>query len=185
VRVVDLAFIVPISLATAYGLWRGNATAIKAAYGVTAFLVLQATAVLAMGVIMVLCQDPSATPTLIVAFAPISIGLSVLTAILYAWSQQAERSPLSRPLSLSAIRTPANANCRGNRCDDGYLAARGGSGHLEFGAPRASTPKSATWRRSKLSAECRTEYMIIVRCSLRPPHISIPSALSLAHHYHM
>jgi hypothetical protein len=86
VRVVDLGFIVPISIVTGFGLWRGSAIALKATYGVTAFLVLQATSVLAMGVIMLLRQDPSATPTLLVALAPISLGLIVLTAILFASS---------------------------------------------------------------------------------------------------
>ena len=85
-RVVDLGFIVPISIATGFGLWRRSTTAIKAAYGVTAFLVLQATSVLAMGTIMLLRQDPSASPTLLVALAPISLGLIVLTAILFASS---------------------------------------------------------------------------------------------------
>jgi len=88
VRVVDLGFIVPISLATGFGLWRASATAIKAAYGVTAFLVLQATSVLAMGVIMLVRQDPTATPTLLVVLAPVSLGLVVLTAILYASSSR-------------------------------------------------------------------------------------------------
>jgi hypothetical protein len=35
VRVVDLGFIVPVCLATGVGLWRGNPTAVKAAYGST------------------------------------------------------------------------------------------------------------------------------------------------------
>src|SRR5262245_29161447 len=97
VRVVDLGFIVPISIATGVGLLRGSGTAIKAAYGVTAFLVLQAMSVLAMGVIMLVRQDPTATPTLLVALAPISLGLVVLTAILYASSpRQARVNAISR-----------------------------------------------------------------------------------------
>lgn len=94
VRVVDLGFIVPMSIATGFGLLRGNATALKAAYGVTAFLVLQATSVLAMGTIMILRQDPTATPTLLVALAPISLGLAILTAMLYA---SASRQPRISP----------------------------------------------------------------------------------------
>jgi hypothetical protein len=105
VRVVDLGFIVPISLATGVGLWRGSATALKVAYGVTAFLVLQATSVLAMGVIMLVRQDPTATPTLLIALAPISVGLAVLTAILYASSsRQALVGPVSRSIRSSTLR---------------------------------------------------------------------------------
>lgn len=54
IRIVDLGFIVPICLGVGFGLWRGNAIAIKAAYGVIAFMVLQAAAVLAMGGVMLL-----------------------------------------------------------------------------------------------------------------------------------
>lgn len=92
VRIVDLGFIVPISLATGVGLWRANTTAIKAAYGVTAFLVLQATSVLAMGIIMLLDHDPSATPLLVLVLAPISLGLAALTGMLFASGLEAAQS---------------------------------------------------------------------------------------------
>jgi hypothetical protein len=92
VRIVDLGFIVPVCLATAYGMWRGSAVAIKAAYGVCAFLVLQATSVLTMGMIMLLRHDPTATPSLVIALAPVSLGLVVLTAILFASAQQSRGS---------------------------------------------------------------------------------------------
>jgi hypothetical protein len=95
VRIVDLGFIVPLSVATGLGLWRGSLTALKAAYGVTAFLVLQATSVLAMGVIMLLRQDPTATPALVVALAPIWLGLIVLTAILFVSSSRTSSSAVA------------------------------------------------------------------------------------------
>ena len=95
VRIVDLGFIVPLSVATGFGLWRGSLTALKAAYGVTAFLVLQATSVLAMGVIMLLRQDPTATPALVVALAPIWLGLIVLTAILFVSSSRTSSSAVA------------------------------------------------------------------------------------------
>jgi hypothetical protein len=91
VRIVDLGFIVPISLATGVGLWHANTTAVKAAYGVTAFLVLQATSVLAMGTITLLRHDPSATPLLVVVLAPISLGLAALTGLLFASGLAAAR----------------------------------------------------------------------------------------------
>ena len=84
VRVVDLGFIVPICLATGIGLWRGNPTAAKAAYGVAAFMTLQAASVLGMGAIMLWRQDPTATPALVFALTPISFGLAVFTTRLLA-----------------------------------------------------------------------------------------------------
>jgi hypothetical protein len=84
VRIVDLGFIVPVCLATGVGLWRGSATAIKAAYGVAAFMMLQAAAVLAMGAVMLWRQDPTASPALIYALAPLTLALAALTARLLA-----------------------------------------------------------------------------------------------------
>ncbi len=84
VRVVDLGFIVPICLVTGIGLWRGSLLAVKAAYGVTAFMTLQAASVLAMGSVMLVRQDPTATPVLVYALAPISLGLAIFTARLLA-----------------------------------------------------------------------------------------------------
>jgi hypothetical protein len=84
VRVVDLGFIVPICLWTGVGLWRGSATAVKAAYGVAAFMTLQAASVLAMGTVMLWRQDPTATPTLVYVLVPVSLGLALFTARLLA-----------------------------------------------------------------------------------------------------
>jgi hypothetical protein len=80
VRIVDLGFIIPMCLATGVGLWRDSAIAIKAAYGVLAFMTLQASSVLAMGTIMIWRGDPTATPMLIVALLPITLALGLLTA---------------------------------------------------------------------------------------------------------
>ena len=82
VRIVDLGFLVPICLATGVGLWRGSATAIKAAYGVAAFLTLQAAAVLAMGGVMLWRDDPTASPALVYALAPITLALAACTGAL-------------------------------------------------------------------------------------------------------
>jgi hypothetical protein len=53
--------------------------------------------VLAMGTIMLLRQDPSASPTFLVALAPISLGLIVLTAILFASSIKKVRGAATPP----------------------------------------------------------------------------------------
>jgi hypothetical protein len=79
VRIVDLGFIVPLAVWAGVGLWRGVPTAAKAAAGVAAFLTLQASAVLAMGVIMLARNDPTATPGLVVVLAPITLALAALT----------------------------------------------------------------------------------------------------------
>jgi hypothetical protein len=82
VRIVDLGFLVPICLATGVGLWRGSATALKAAYSVAAFMTMQAAAVLAMGGVMLWRRDPTASPTLVYALAPIALALAACTAAL-------------------------------------------------------------------------------------------------------
>jgi hypothetical protein len=79
VRIVDLGFIVPLAIWTGVGLWRGSPSAAKAATGVAAFLTLQASAVLAMGVIMLVRGDPTATPGLVVVLTPITAAMAVLT----------------------------------------------------------------------------------------------------------
>jgi hypothetical protein len=96
VRIVDLGFIVPISLATGIGLWRGSPMAVKAAYGVTAFMTLQAASVLAMGTVMLWRQDPTATPALVYGLAPISLGLVVFTARLLASYVQGPEASVAR-----------------------------------------------------------------------------------------
>lgn len=75
VRIVDLGFIVPICIWTGVGLWRGSAIAIKSAFGVVAFMVLQAAAVLAMGGVMLWRDDPSASAALVFALAPLTLAL--------------------------------------------------------------------------------------------------------------
>jgi hypothetical protein len=82
IRIVDLGFLVPTCLATSIGLWRGAAAAIKAAYGVTAFLTLQAASVLAMGVVMLARHDPTASPALVYALAPLTLALLAGTVAL-------------------------------------------------------------------------------------------------------
>jgi hypothetical protein len=82
IRIVDLGFLVPICLATSVGLWRGAPAAIKAAYGVSAFLTLQAASVLAMGAVMLARNDPTASPALVYALAPLTLALLAGTVVL-------------------------------------------------------------------------------------------------------
>ena len=103
VRIVDLGFLVPVCFGTAFGLWRGSPLAIKAAYGVTAFLTLQAAAVLAMGYLMLWRQDPTATPELVYVLTPITLALVALTARLLASTE---------PLHTRATRLRSAADAR-------------------------------------------------------------------------
>jgi len=92
VRVVDLGFIVPICLATGVGLWRGSPVAVKVAYGIAAFMTLQAASVLAMGAVMLWRHDPTATPILVYVLVPICVGLAAFTARLLASYQHPQLS---------------------------------------------------------------------------------------------
>jgi hypothetical protein len=107
VRIVDLGFLVPVCLATAVGLWQRHPTAIKAAYGLTAFLTLQATAVLAMAGVMAWRHDPTATPELALVLIPISLSLATLSACLLASysrnSQTAPAPPVGASLTMGRL----------------------------------------------------------------------------------
>ncbi len=96
IRLVDLGVIVPITLATALGLWRGQPLAIKAAYGLASFLTLELAAVLAMGAVMLWRQDPHASWMLVYVLAPVFLALATLTGRLlgsYAVGSPAGRAP--------------------------------------------------------------------------------------------
>lgn len=95
VRIVDVGFIIPLALWAGVGLWRGRDAAIKAAYGLASFLTLQGAAVLAMGLIMLWRQDPTASPALVYALAPIVVALTALTARLLG--SYAGGAPVARP----------------------------------------------------------------------------------------
>jgi hypothetical protein len=105
VRIVDLGFIVPLTAWAGVGLWRGTSSAVRAATGIAAFLTLQASAVLAMGTIMLLRNDPTATPGLVIVLAPITLALAALTIRLllsYARPELGGRSTRDRPGQLPA-----------------------------------------------------------------------------------
>lgn len=101
IRIVDLGFIVPICLATGVGLWRGDATATKAAYGVATFMTLQATAVLAMGGGMLWRDDPTASPALVYTLAPITLALAACTLALLL-SSTGGRAPTRHRVPMAA-----------------------------------------------------------------------------------
>ena len=106
VRIVDLGFIAPLAIWSGIGLWRGWLAAAKAATGVSAFLTLQAVAVLAMGAIMLVRGDPTATPLLVAILAPITLGIGAVTVqLLTAYAREAVGTPAT-PLSGDRSDTP-------------------------------------------------------------------------------
>ena len=102
IRIVDLGFIVPIGLGTGVGLWRQNATALKASFGVGAFLTLQAADVLAMGAVMLWRQDPTASAVLVYTLAPITVAIGALTVRLLA--SYADDSHVATPVAQARAR---------------------------------------------------------------------------------
>jgi hypothetical protein len=83
VRIVDLGFIVPASLWTAIGLWRGRPAAHRAAYGLVAFMTLQGAEVLAIGGVMLASSDPAASLPFVIVLAPIVVACAAFTALLF------------------------------------------------------------------------------------------------------
>jgi hypothetical protein len=112
VRVVDLGIIVPVCLAAGAGLWRGNPSAIRAAYGVASFMTFQAAAVLAMGAVMLWRRDPSANPILTFSLAPLTLAQAVLTfRLLASYARGDAATPDTPPPPLDAAfarRLPRN-----------------------------------------------------------------------------
>ena len=107
IRIVDLGFIVPLALWTGVGLWRRRATATRLAYGLASFLTLQGAAVLAMGVVMLARQDPTASPLLVYALAPLCLALALCTGRLLA--SYAHTDVLAEPRRQVAASGPVRA----------------------------------------------------------------------------
>ena len=111
VRIVDLGFIVPLAIWSGFGLWRGWASAAKAATGVAAFLTLQAAAVLAMGVVMIARGDPTATPLLVAVLTPITLGIAAVTVqLLSAYAREAVGTPATPPSGDRSDTPPGTAS---------------------------------------------------------------------------
>ena len=82
IRLVDLGAIVPLSVATAIGVWREHPLATKAATGVASFLTLEVGAVLAMGLVQLWLRDPTASTGLVAALGPVFVALASTMVLL-------------------------------------------------------------------------------------------------------
>jgi hypothetical protein len=78
VKVMDLGIIVPVAVATATGLFARSRTALKAAYGVSGVLAMLGASVTAMGAVMQLNDDPSASLVFTFGFAVITAAFAAL-----------------------------------------------------------------------------------------------------------
>jgi hypothetical protein len=83
IKTFDLAFVMPIAIATGIGLLRNHALAVQVSYAVAGFFTLMSAAVSAMGIMMLLNDDPAATVILPAVTTPMTLVIGGLTVMLY------------------------------------------------------------------------------------------------------
>lgn len=79
VKTMDLALVIPAAIATGVGLLCGSPSAARAASGVTSWLALMMASVAAMGAVMWVRGDPSASPAFVVVLVPAALAMGLLT----------------------------------------------------------------------------------------------------------
>lgn len=82
IRLVDLAFIIPIAFVTGVGLLRNAPWAVRIGHAFAGFQTLLVGAVAAMAAVMAARGDPSADPALLVATAALTLALVVVYTLL-------------------------------------------------------------------------------------------------------
>jgi hypothetical protein len=80
---LDLGIVVPVTIATSVGLFRGAAWAIKAVFGVVGWYTLVPISVSAMGVVMLLNGDPNAAAGRVVVLSVAALVFTVVAAWIY------------------------------------------------------------------------------------------------------
>ena len=83
IKTFDLAFVMPVAIATGIGLLRNNWLAVHAAYAIAGFFTLMSAAVSAMGIMMLLRDDPAASYFLPAVTTPMTLVIGGLTVMLY------------------------------------------------------------------------------------------------------
>jgi hypothetical protein len=83
IRTFDLAFVIPLGIATGVGLLRDRPLATKAVFGVLGFLTLMTAAVAAMGIAMLVRDSADATVVFPALLTPAALLLGLLTVRLY------------------------------------------------------------------------------------------------------
>jgi len=99
VKTMDLAFVIPAAVATGVGLLRRSALAARVAAGMTCWLALMMASVAAMGVVMWLNDDPSASPLFVVVLVPAAIVMAALTVAFWGARSGARDEHVRRRVS--------------------------------------------------------------------------------------
>ena len=83
IKTFDLALVMPIAIAAGIGLLRNHALATHVSYAVAGFLTLMSAAVSAMGIMMIVKDDPDATFILPAVSTLMTLVIGGLTVMLY------------------------------------------------------------------------------------------------------
>lgn len=82
IRLMDLGFVIPAALVTAYGLLRNRAWAARLSYAIIGMQMLLTGAVCGMAVMMQARHDPGASPVLLVATAAGTAGFAAIFIVM-------------------------------------------------------------------------------------------------------
>jgi hypothetical protein len=82
IRLMDLGFVIPAALVTAYGLLRNRAWAARLSYAIIGMQMLLTGAVCGMAVMMQARHDPGASPVLLVATAAATAGFAAIFIVM-------------------------------------------------------------------------------------------------------
>lgn len=104
IRTLDLGFVVPLALATGIGLLRNRPLAARAAYAVLPFLTLMSASVAAMGIAMLVRDDPAASVAFPAVLTPAALCLGLLSVRLL-WVFAALPAPDAGPRRVTGTRT--------------------------------------------------------------------------------
>ncbi len=83
IRTLDFAILIPASIATAIGLLRGSATALRSAYALTGFITVMLASIASMALVLIVTGDPAADAAGIALFVSLTAGLALLTGKLW------------------------------------------------------------------------------------------------------
>lgn len=89
IKTFDLAFVMPIAIATGIGLLKNHPFAGRTSYAVASFFALMSAAVSAMGITMLINDDPAATLVLPLVTTPMTFVLAGLAIALMRTPRQA------------------------------------------------------------------------------------------------
>jgi hypothetical protein len=107
IKTFDLAFVMPIAIVAGIGLLRNHLLAVHVSYAVAGFFTLMSAAVSAMGIMMLMQDDPAATVILPAVTTPMTLVIGGLTVLLYRAYLGTEPSRMEQQPVAPAIITSA------------------------------------------------------------------------------